>query len=84
MFYDIPCVGNMISTQHLDFLDKTVCRPHDRPAQQMLTAGCDNVWQVGHPFLHNKEYIVKNLHLLFANVPEVTIDDYGSLKRLDP
>jgi len=25
-------------------------------------------------------YIIKNLHLLFANVPEVTINDFGSLK----
>jgi hypothetical protein len=23
---------------------------------------------------------MKNLHLLFANIPEVTINDYGSLK----
>jgi hypothetical protein len=48
----------------------------------MLTACCDNVQQVGRcPFLHNKDHIVKNLHLLFANVPEVTVDDYHSLKN---
>jgi hypothetical protein len=74
-------VGNMIATQQLDFLGKTVCGPHDHPAQQMLTACCDNVRQVGCPFLHNKDYIVKNLCLLFANVPEVTINNYGSLKN---
>ncbi len=81
MFYDIPCVGNMIAARQLNFLGKTVCGPHDRPAQQMLTACCDNVCRVGRPFLHNKNYIVKNLCLLFASVPEVTIDDYGSLKN---
>jgi hypothetical protein len=43
MFYDIPCVGNLIATQQLDFLGKTVRRPHDCPIQQMLTACCDNV-----------------------------------------
>jgi hypothetical protein len=43
MFYDIPCVGNMIAIQQLDFLGKMVRRPHDHPAQQMLTACCDNV-----------------------------------------
>jgi hypothetical protein len=42
MFYDIPCVGNMIAAQQLDFLGKTVCGPHDHPAQQMLTACCNN------------------------------------------
>jgi hypothetical protein len=55
--------------------------PHDRPAQQLMTACCDNVRRVGRPFLHNKDFIVKNLRLLFANVPEVTIDEYGSLKN---
>jgi hypothetical protein len=30
---------------------------------------------------HNKDYIIKNLRLLLANVPEVTINDYGSLKN---
>ena len=28
-------------------------------------------------FLHNKDYIIKNLHLLFASVPK---DIFGSLK----
>ncbi len=82
MFYGIPCVGNMIAAHQLNFLGKTVRGPHDRPAQQMLTACCNNVCQVGCPFLHNKDYIVKNLCHLFANVPEVTINDYSSLKNL--
>jgi hypothetical protein len=81
MFYDIPRVGNMIAARQLGFLDKMIHGPHDRPAQQMLTAYCDNVRRVGCPFLHNKDYIVKSLCLLFANVPEVTIDDYDSLKH---
>jgi hypothetical protein len=53
MFYDIPQVGNMIAARQLDFLGKMIHGQHDRPAQQMLTACCDNVRQVGHPFLHN-------------------------------
>jgi hypothetical protein len=69
MFYDIPCVWNMIAACQLDFIGKTVHRPSDRPAKQMLTACCDTVCQIGRPFLHNKDYIVKNLRLLFANVP---------------
>ncbi len=81
MIYNIPCVVNMITARQLDFLGKTVCGPSDRPAQQMLTACCDSVCQIGCPFLHNKDYIVKNLRLLFANVPEVTINKYGSLKH---
>jgi hypothetical protein len=81
MFYDIPCVCNMIAAHQLDFIRKTVCGPSDRPAQQMLTKCCDTVCRIGRPFLHNKDNIVKNLRLLFANVPEVTIDKYGSLKH---
>ena len=81
MFYDIPRVGNMIAAHQLDFLGKTMRGPHDHPAKQMMTACCNNVRCVGCPFLHNKDFVVKNLCLLFANVPEVTIDDYGSLKN---
>ena len=80
MFYDIPRVCNMIAARQLDFIGKVVRGPYDRPAQQMLTACCDQVRRVGRPFLHNKDFIVKNLQLLFANVPEVTIDAFGSLK----
>jgi hypothetical protein len=77
MFYDIPRVSNMIAARQLDFIRKSIRGPFDRPAQQMLTVCCNHVQRVGHPFLHNKDFIVKNL----ANVPEVTIDDYGSLKN---
>jgi hypothetical protein len=80
-FYNIPCFGSIIAARQFDFIGKTVCGPSDRPAQQMLTTSCNTVCQIGHPFLHNKDYIVKNLHLLFASVPEVTINKYSSLKH---
>jgi hypothetical protein len=70
----------MIAAQQLDFVGKVVQGPHDRPAQQMLTACCNQVRWVRRPFLHNKEFIMKNLQLLFANVPEVTIDAFGLSK----
>ncbi len=61
MFYDIPRVGNMIAARQLDFLGKTMRRgPLNWPAQQMITAFCNNVRRVGRPFLHNKDYIVKS------------------------
>ena len=81
MFYDIPCGGNMIAASQHDFLGKTIQGPHNRPAQQMLRACYDKVRRIGHPFLHSKDYIVKYLRLLFLNVPEVNIDDFGSLKN---
>ena len=81
MFYDIPRISNMIAAHQLDFIGKTIRGLFDRPAQQMLTVCCEHVRRVGHPFLHNKDFIVKNLRLLFANIPEVTIDGYGSLKN---
>jgi hypothetical protein len=76
MFYNIPCVSNMIAVRQLDILGKTMQGPHDRPAQQMLTACCDNFCQVGCSFLHNKNYIVKNLRLLllpmYLKSPSIT------------
>ena len=36
--------------------------------------------QQGTPHYHNKDALVKNLKLLFANVRDVVIDDQGSLK----
>ncbi len=83
MFYYIPCICNMIAARQLDFIGKTVHGPSDRPAQQMLTASCDTVCQFGCPFLHTKDYIVENLSLLFANVPEVTIDKIWLPQALD-
>jgi hypothetical protein len=80
MFFDIPQVRNMIAAQQMDFIGSVVRAPHNRPAQRMLTAWCNNTHLVSCPFLHNKDHIVKNLRLLFADVPEVTIDNFGSLK----
>jgi hypothetical protein len=80
MFYDIPCVRNMIAARQLDFIGKAIRGAPDRPARSLIAAYCAHKRLVGCPFLHNKDAIVKNLRLLFANVPEVTIDDTGSLK----
>ena len=80
MFYNIPRVSNMIAVRQMDFIGKIIRAPSDPPAQQMLTACCDNIRPVGCPYLHSTDYIIKNLRLLFASVPEVTIDDFGSLK----
>ena len=81
MFYNIvPCVRNMIAARQMDFIGEAIRAPPNRPAQRMLTACCNNTRLVGRPFLHNKDHIVKNLQLLFSEVPEVTINDFGSLK----
>jgi hypothetical protein len=80
MFYDIPCIINMIAVRQLGFLGKIVRGPHGSPARRMLTACCQHKRKVGRPYLHNKDVIVRNLRLLFAEVPEVVIDDYGSVR----
>ena len=49
-------------------------------ARRMLTACCQHKCKCGRPYLHNKDVIVQNLRLLFAQIPEVVIDDYGSVK----
>jgi hypothetical protein len=46
----------------------------------MLTACCQHKRKCGRPYLHNKDVIVQNLQLLFAQIPEVIINDYGSMK----
>ena len=73
MFYYIPHVGNMIAARQMDFIGKIICASPGHPAQQqqMLMSCCDNIRPVGCPFLHTKDYIIKNLRLLFANVPEL-------------
>jgi hypothetical protein len=76
MFYDIPCIQNMIAAQQLSFLDKVVQGPYNAPTQCMLTACCQHKWKIGHPYLHNKDIIVQHLQLLFEQIPEVVIDDY--------
>ena len=80
MFYDIPRVRNMIAARQMDLIGEAIRAPPDRPAQRMLTTCCDITRLVGCPFLHNKDHILKNLQLLFSEVPEVTINDFGSLK----
>ena len=37
LFYDIPCVTNMIAARQLGFLGKVVSGPRDTPACRMLT-----------------------------------------------
>ncbi len=36
MFYNIPCVCNMIAARRLDFIGKAVCGPSDRNVDRML------------------------------------------------
>ena len=80
MFYDIPCVKNMIAARQLGFLGKIIRGPNNCPACRMLTACCQHKHNQDRPYLHNREVIVRNLQLLFAKVPDVLIDEYGSLK----
>jgi hypothetical protein len=70
----------MIAARQLGFLGKVVRGPHDAPACRMLTAYCQHKRKRGRPYLHNKDVIVQNLRLLFARIPKVVINDYGSVK----
>jgi hypothetical protein len=61
MFYDIPCVINMIAARQLGFLGKVVRGPHDSSAHRVLTACCQHKHKHRCPYLHNKDIIVQNL-----------------------
>ncbi len=58
----------MIAARQLGFLGKVVRGPHDAPARRMLTACCQHKRKRGRPYLHNKDVIVRNLCLLFAQI----------------
>ena len=76
LFYDIPCVINMIAARQLGFLGKVVRGPHDSPACRMLTACCQYKRKRGRPYLHNKDVIVQNLQLLLARIPEAVLLEF--------
>ena len=80
-FYDIPRVRNMIAARQMRFIGKVVRGPWSRPAKRMLTACCANIRLAQRPNFHNKDLLVKNLKLLFANVHDVDIDNQGSMKE---
>jgi hypothetical protein len=61
------------------FLGKMIRGPPDRPSCNMITACCDHKRHVGRPQTTGKNFMVKNLHLLFQDVHTVQIDRYGSL-----
>jgi len=81
MFYDIPRVRNMIAARQMDFIGKVVRGDWSQPAKRMITACCHNTRLAQRPHYHNKDSLVKNLKLLFAQVDDVEIDHQGSLKH---
>ena len=79
MFYSIPYVRNMIAARQMDFIGKMMSGPPDRPLLNMITACCDHKQRVGRPQTRGKNFMVKNLRLLFRDVNTVHIDCFGSL-----
>ena len=79
-FYSLPSVPHLIAARQLSFIGKVIRGPFDQPPKMLLTAWCNNKRKPGRPFLHNKDFIVKNLKLLFDRVDDVIIDDFGTLK----
>ena len=71
----------MIAARQMRFIGKVVRGPWSRPAKRMLTACCANIRLAQRPNFHNKDLLVKNLKLLFANVHDVEIDNQGSMKE---
>ncbi len=80
MFYSIPSVWKMIAARRMDFVGKMIRGPPDRPSCNMITASCDHKRHVGRPQMTGKNFMVKNLRLLFQDNHTVQIDRYGSLR----
>ena len=64
----------------MDFVGKMIRGPLDRPSRNMITACCDHKCRVGRPQTTGKNFMVKNLRLLFQDIPTVQIDRHGSLR----
>ena len=84
IFYDVPTIECMIAASQLVLAKQSVLQtiraPPDRSARKILTACCNNQRLVGRPQLHNKNFMVHNIRLLFARLPTTNIDRHGSLK----
>ena len=78
MFYSIPCVRNMIAARQMDFVGEMISGPPDHPSRNMIMACCDHKHQVGWPQTMGKNFMIKNLRLLFQDIPTVQIDRHGS------
>jgi len=80
MFYSIPCVRTMIAAWQMDFVGKIMRGPPNRPSRNMITACCDHKCRVGCPQTTGKNFMVKNLCLLFQEASTIQIDRHGSLR----
>jgi hypothetical protein len=80
-FYIMPCVRNMIALRQLEFIGKLIQGPHNQPAMRMITSCCNQKRQVGRPQTTGKNFIAKNLRLLFKDTSLTHIDQFGSLKQ---
>jgi hypothetical protein len=76
-FYAMPCVKNMIAARQLDFIGIVIRGPHNQPARRMITSCCNETRRVGRPQTTGKNFIVKNLQLLFKDVPLTHINHFG-------
>ena len=63
----------------MDFIRKKKRNDWQASAKHMITTCCSNSRLSGHPEFHNKDSLVQNLKLRFAEVGHVHIDDRGSL-----
>ncbi len=81
MFNSIPCTRKMITAQKMDFAGKMIgCLP-DHPSHNMITTCCNHKCQVGQPQTTGKNFMVKNLCLLFRDISNFQIDRHGSLRN---
>jgi hypothetical protein len=64
----------------MDFVGKMIRGPPNRPSRNMITACCDHKCCVGRPQTTGKNFMVKNLRLLFQDVTTVQINQYSSVQ----
>ena len=81
LLYGIPRVCNIIVGQQLDFIVQKMQGSWEIPAKRMITACYSNGRLRRRLGFHNKDSLVQNLKLLFAEVGHVHIDVRGSLAK---
>ena len=79
-FNDIPSVQTLVDIRTMGFLGTIVRANIDHPPRQILIAFIPNTRHVGRPLKSNKESMWESLQRLMNDVPEICIDDQGSLK----
>ena len=80
LFDNFPRVEALIDTRRMNLLGKIIRDKVSSPPRQMLIAFVSNPRGRGRPLTNNRDSTIESLQRLFKDIPEIHIDEKGSLK----